>query len=191
MRFFLCRHGQDEDNLEGLLNGHRNRALTALGRQQATIIADAIAAQHSGVITHVMASPLQRANDTAEAIAAKLNLTVMTNPNLIERDFGILTGKPIAEIKKYATDTYQGDNVLYFLNAPEAESFEACFQRAKLLLEDLASKYAQTEDQQKEVGILLVCHGDIGKMLMAARKGIPWKEALDAPYIANTGFMEL
>lgn len=31
----VTRHGQDEDNVRGILNGHRNLPLTDLGRQQA------------------------------------------------------------------------------------------------------------------------------------------------------------
>jgi probable phosphoglycerate mutase len=34
MKIYLTRHGQNEDNLNGILNGHRDLPLTDLGRDQ-------------------------------------------------------------------------------------------------------------------------------------------------------------
>jgi len=35
LHIYLTRHGQDQDNAHGILNGHRNTPLTELGIQQA------------------------------------------------------------------------------------------------------------------------------------------------------------
>lgn len=35
MKIYLVRHGQNEDNANGVLNGHRDLPLTDLGRTQA------------------------------------------------------------------------------------------------------------------------------------------------------------
>lgn len=43
---YLARHGQDEDNLNGVLNGHRNQPLTGLGKQQAVTTAEHIKEQN-------------------------------------------------------------------------------------------------------------------------------------------------
>ena len=36
---YIARHGQNEDNVRGILNGHRDLPLTDLGRQQARQLA--------------------------------------------------------------------------------------------------------------------------------------------------------
>lgn len=39
---FIARHGQNEDNVNGILNGHRDLPLTELGRQQARELGEGI-----------------------------------------------------------------------------------------------------------------------------------------------------
>ncbi len=39
---FIARHGQNEDNINGILNGHRDLPLTSLGREQAKELGEAI-----------------------------------------------------------------------------------------------------------------------------------------------------
>ena len=42
LKIYVGRHGQDYDNKEGILNGHRNRPLTHLGRGQSKRLAGEI-----------------------------------------------------------------------------------------------------------------------------------------------------
>ena len=39
LNIYVARHGQDQDNSNGILNGHRDEPLTELGRQQAKDVA--------------------------------------------------------------------------------------------------------------------------------------------------------
>lgn len=180
----VCRHGQDLDNKEGLLNGHRDRPLSELGRQQAAEVAARI--KSSGVsYAAIYASPLSRAQETAGAVSAAIGVPVQTMPDLIERDFGVLSGKPYADIPKYAGDAlFQGDKVLYFLNCEDIETFDQCYERAQRVLAAVDAAHAGQH-------VLLVCHGDLGKMLQAVRKGLSWKEGLALPYFANTEVLEI
>ena len=68
MKIYLARHGQDEDNLNGILNGHRNKPLTSIGLNQAEALAGMIKENniHFDVI---YSSPLRRAFKTAEIIS--------------------------------------------------------------------------------------------------------------------------
>ncbi|ESL09061.1 phosphoglycerate mutase protein [Trypanosoma rangeli SC58] len=179
----VCRHGQDEDNFEGILNGRRNRPLTQLGRAQATALARRI--KESGTTYDIiLASPLQRANETARIIGEALSVKVETDNELVEREFGVLTGKPTDQIKTYAGENVlQGENVLYFLSVDGAEPFEECYNRA-------ASVLRRVDDAFTGKRVLLVCHGDIGKMLQAVRKNISWREGLMLSYFANTDVLE-
>lgn len=183
-KIFLCRHGQDEDNSNGLLNGHRNTPLTELGRQQANDVADKIASTMPAFDV-ILSSPLQRAHNTALAIASRREQEVIVEPLLIERDFGVFTGKPIADITALCNgDVLKTDRVTYFLSGEGSENFDALLQRAAIVVE----KVRQTYDGKT---VLLVCHGDIGKMILAVCKGITWREGLMYPYFANTEVLEL
>ncbi|KPA74803.1 putative phosphoglycerate mutase protein [Leptomonas pyrrhocoris] len=180
----VCRHGQDMDNVHGILNGHRDEPLSELGRSQAAAVAKKI--QESGVsYTAIYSSPLQRAFATATAIGAAVGVPVQVRDDLIERDFGILSGKPYADITKYAGDNVlQGDKILYFLSSEGCETFDRCYERAQGVLADVDAKHPAEH-------VLLVCHGDIGKMLQAARAKVNWEDGLRLPYFANTEVIEL
>ena len=179
---YLVRHGQDEDNLHNILNGHRDLPLTDLGRQQAAIVGQKLRDNNIDVI---YSSPLQRAHETATIIADILGIHhVEKELLLIERDFGVLTGKPISDIQKYATRLFQGDKILYFLEVERGEDFPTTYARAEKVLR-------QMQEQHRHENVLLVTHGDIGKMIRAAYHGWGWQEGLDTPYLDNTGVLEL
>ncbi len=91
-RVHLVRHGEvynPDGVLYGRLPGFR---LSDKGRQQAGAVADALADRD---IVAVIASPLQRAQETAAPIAARHNLPVDTDPDLIE-SANILEGRGIS-----------------------------------------------------------------------------------------------
>lgn len=184
-RIFLCRHGQDEDNANNLLNGHRNTPLTELGRKQAAVVADKIHQEHPDHFDTILSSPLQRAHHTALEIASRRNKEVKVEPLLIERDFGALTGRPITDIESFANgDVLRTDRVTYFLSCENSETFDVLYDRATRVVDMVHSEYSGKK-------VLLVCHGDIGKMILAVSKGISWKEGLLHPYFANTELLEL
>jgi probable phosphoglycerate mutase len=180
---FLCRHGQDEDNAAKLLNGHRNTPLTELGRTQAQAVATKVGTEHPEIEV-ILCSPLQRAHDTAKAIGAAIGHEPTVKPYLIERDFGALSGQPLADIPKLATETMELSQVCYFLDGEGVETFEACFDRAGKVLAELNATFAGKT-------VLVVSHGDFGKMLLAHRRGISWRDALATPFIGNTDLLEL
>jgi broad specificity phosphatase PhoE len=77
----VMRHG-DVHNPDGILYGRLpGFRLSERGRAQAQAVADALA---DNDIVLVEASPLQRAQETAEPIAERHGLTVETDPDLIE-----------------------------------------------------------------------------------------------------------
>lgn len=77
----LMRHGEVH-NPEGVLYGRRpGYHLSELGRKMADRVAEHLADRD---ITHVVASPLERAQETAAPISAALGLTTATDERLIE-----------------------------------------------------------------------------------------------------------
>jgi len=112
MKIFIVRHGQDEDNANGILNGHRNKPLTTLGRDQAEIIGQKLKGEEIDI---VFASPLARAFETAEIISDIAGFPQPIKEDLlIERDFGFFTGRPVADIPVLAKKIFKGDKINYF-----------------------------------------------------------------------------
>ena len=70
----LVRHGQSEANAAGLLIGRADSPLTELGHRQAAALGEALAARAPAPAA-LLTSPLQRARQTAAAIAAALART--------------------------------------------------------------------------------------------------------------------
>ena len=77
----LLRHGEVH-NPDGILYGRRpGFHLSELGRRMAQRIADSIGDRD---ITHIVASPLERAQETAEPFAEQFKLETATDTRLIE-----------------------------------------------------------------------------------------------------------
>lgn len=180
---YIVRHGQDEDNAEGLLNGRRDRALTDLGIKQATDLAHKMKNLNLK-IDKVYSSPLQRASKTAAILSEICNYpTPQKDDGLIERDFGIMTGKPIRDIDKLQKKkTFKPKNVpiRYFLEVDGCETFPRLILRAKQALSKII-----TENKDNK-NILIVAHGDIGKMLYAAYYNLNWKKVLAQFHFGNS-----
>lgn len=91
--FYFLRHGETDTNRLGLIAGQRDVALNAVGRRQALAAAQRL---KSCVVGAIYSSPLARARDTAQCVAAALGLPVTVIAELAERNWGELEGKPRA-----------------------------------------------------------------------------------------------
>lgn len=89
--FCFLRHGETENNRLGLVAGASDIPLNATGLMQARAAAQKLT--HSG-IDAIWCSPLQRARDTAGCVAGQLGLPLVIVPQLAERNWGELEGKP-------------------------------------------------------------------------------------------------
>ena len=91
----LCRHGQTAHNRDGLLLGRADPELTPNGRDQAARRGEKLALEP---VKAVLTSPLQRARETAAAIAATTGCEVEVDERLIEIHYGDWDGRPFADI---------------------------------------------------------------------------------------------
>jgi broad specificity phosphatase PhoE len=172
VEIFIARHGQNEDNLNGILNGHRDLPLTELGREQARQLGEGI--KHVGLVFDaVYGSPLVRAFETAEIAANVAGLPGPVRMDLlIERNFGIMTGKRIDEVEALcAPDIIKADPITYFLSPEGAETFPQLVERGQEVLDAIRAKHGNGK-------VLLVCHGDVGKMIYTAATGKRWQDVL-------------
>jgi broad specificity phosphatase PhoE len=97
MHLFLVRHGETEHNRRGLALGRADVPLNETGLRQAEALGRALANER---LTAVYASPLVRANRTAEAIAEPHGLEVVIDGGLIEMDVGEMDGMPFADVRE-------------------------------------------------------------------------------------------
>lgn len=185
LNIYIARHGQNEDNANGILNGHRDLPLTELGRSQARELAQGI--KEKGLtFDAVLSSPLCRAYGTGEIVTEILGLPKPEIlPDLIERDFGIMTGKPIADIELLcAPDIIKTNTITYFLSPEGAETFPDLLARGKRVIAEVQEKY-------QDGTVLLVCHGDIGKFIYAAYYDLDWMWVLTKFHFGNSELLLL
>jgi len=180
LNIYIARHGQDIDNSNGILNGHRDEPLTEIGIRQAHEIANMI--KSAGLsFNEIFSSPLKRAYDTAKIISSTIiGPEPIIAEELIERDFGVMTGVNISKIGQIcAPDIIKTGSITYFLSPEGAETFPDTLVRAEQLLTKIKNSY-------QAGNILLVTHGDIGKMIYAKYYNLPWQDALTLFHLGNS-----
>ena len=95
----FLRHAESEGNVQQVLQGKTDTPLTDRGIEQAHQLAELWKA--NGVsFDRIISSPLQRARQTAQAVADCLGVTVEIDPIWIECDFGGLEGMSYALIRQ-------------------------------------------------------------------------------------------
>ena len=171
MRLILVRHGDAHAGFHGVVGGPRGcTGLTDLGRRQAEVLRDHLAATGRIRPDVLLASEIPRAIETAEIIAPGLGLDIGGNEcDLCEIHTGEADGLAWTEY----TTRYGGfdmevepDRVF----APQGESWNSFHDRVQRTLERFAEEYAgQT--------VVAVCHAGV---IMASLRRL-----LDVPHPGN------
>jgi len=91
---YLIRHGETELNARRILQPPAT-PLSGRGIAQASLLAARLAPLG---LVRLLASDLRRAEMTAEAIERVTGLEIVRDPDLAERNFGELRGRPYAEL---------------------------------------------------------------------------------------------
>mgnify|MGYP001619381506 FL=1 len=96
-----------------------------------------------------------------------------------------MTGQPQSKIREMCSpDIVQSDTICYFLNPEGAETFPQLLERAKEVLNQVKTKH-------KNGNILLVTHGDFGKMIYCAYYDLDWMDILTMFHFGNSELLEL
>lgn len=183
---YIVRHGQTRWNVKGLLQGHKDSPLTALGIKQAEQIRDEFKHIHFDAI---FSSDLVRAKRTAKIIALERKIAVKTTQVLRERCFGTFEGKPFAEfnqalqklIERYAHLTEEEH--FHLKIAHDVESPAEAVARFITFLRETAVAFS-------EKTILVVSHGGTMRNLLI-HLGFAANQTLPAGSIENTGYIKL
>ncbi len=89
-RCYLVRHGRTAFNADGRLRGHLDPPLDEVGRAEVRDLAIVLASLRP---SRIVTSPLLRAVQTAEIIAAHAGAPVLVDKRLIDRDYGPWAGE--------------------------------------------------------------------------------------------------
>ena len=93
---YLVRHGRTPLNAEGVLRGRLDPPLDDAGRAEAADLGDLFV---DVPLAAVVASPLSRARETAEPIAAATRAPLDVDPALTDRDYGPWAGTRQDEVE--------------------------------------------------------------------------------------------
>ncbi len=153
----LIRHGENDfvgRKLAGRLPGvHLNEH----GRQQAEMVAQALC---KAPLKAIYSSPMERAVETAQPLAAALGLDVQLRPGLIELDYGRFQGRTFKQLRRTKLwKDVQGNPIV--VRFPDGESFIEAQQRVAAELEAIIALHAEDE--------VVACftHGDIIRLTVA------------------------
>lgn len=157
---FLARHGRTAYNHEGRFQGQQEVPLDELGREQAAELAERAVGYEFAAL---WCSPLLRARETADAVAAKIGLTPHEDARFMETDAGDWTNRSFQDVIAEAPELFNA-----FANAdpdfafPGGESFVQQEQRVGAALDDVEKGALPT---------LVVCHGMVIRAALSVRIG--------------------
>lgn len=160
---YIVRHGESMGNLSRHLQGRTNAPLSPHGKEQAALVAGRLEGEP---VTAVYASPLQRAYETAKAIADRHHLPVQTDERFIELDLGEAEDKEIDWLEA----TYP-ENMAYFNREPEkyvpfagGESFAQVAARTAPAADEIVARHPGET-------VVIVSHGCATRSLFLHFKG--------------------
>ena len=162
MKLYLLRHGETEENVKHILQGHMPGTLTAAGKGQAV---DAAEELRELAVDAVLCSDLKRCTDTYEILKKEIpELPEMVTTALLrERDWGSATGM-IADGKTW-------------IEIPkDAESMGQLKARARIFLDFVRSTYGGKR-------VLAISHGLFCRVIQCVLAGnevkdiVPMKNA--------------
>ena len=159
-RVYLARHGQTAYNREGRFQGQMPVPLDGTGRAQAAELAERAAAYGFAAL---WCSPLLRARETADAVAARTGLPPREDARLMETDAGEWTDRSFAAVQAEAPEQFAA-----FL----AGAHDFAFPGGESLAEqELRVAAALQRIEGGELPALVVCHGMVIRAALSVRSG--------------------
>lgn len=140
MRLLLVRHGITHYNQEGFYTGQTDIPLSPLGEEQAEAVGRYLAQDRIDII---FSSDLQRARDTAIAIARYHHLPVLEDPDLREAAFGDWEGLNRIQAQEQDSagwDYWRSDPVNHA--PPGGENLDQVRARAARMVQRCLESYA-------------------------------------------------
>lgn len=164
VRLVLVRHGATAWTAQGRFQGQTDVSLSPHGQRQVAALAQRLMTE---TLHTLYASDLQRAWETAQAIATPHALCVQAEPRLREMAFGHWEGLTYAEIQQchaQALAAWEHDQL--HSAPPGGETLLQMTERVRVAYADIVAA-----GQDKAVG--LVAHGGPLQLLLCLALGLP------------------
>lgn len=165
---YLARHGQTEENLAHIFQGHLPGRLTETGKTQAKELGERLKDIHFDAI---VSSDLQRVVDTVRLAFGDCSIPWEANPLFREIGWGSWTGLPIDSVDKSHIPS-------------DAESREQLYERAERCVSYLREHYDGKT-------ILVVAHGLINRSIRAVIEDVPVDQLTKIPHMSNGDVIRL
>jgi probable phosphoglycerate mutase len=160
--FHLVRHAAHDRVGSTLCGRMPGVSLGALGREQAGRLGQRFARES---IASVQSSPLERARETAEPIAAQTGCTIEINEGIVEIEFGAWSGRTFEELgSDSAWATWNGARAV--ARPPRGETMLEAQSRIVHAMEALRGAY-------RDKAVVLVSHSDVIKAALLYHLGLP------------------
>ncbi|HET8578638.1 MAG TPA: histidine phosphatase family protein [Methylomirabilota bacterium] len=181
LRLLLLRHAETDWNRQRRYQGWQDTPLSEVGRLQAEAAGRLLAGSQLGA---VWSSPLQRARDTAAAIAAPHGLEVHTDDAFKEMGFGSWEGLSVEEVRaRFPEPARLWAETPHLAAWTGAETLADVRARVVAGLAELRGAYAgQT--------VCLVTHGISSRILVLEALGLGL-DRLWSLQLSSTGISEL
>lgn len=163
LKVYLLRHGETTYNADGnRYCGRTDIELTEKGYAQANLVNFLL---KDVQFDAVYSSPLKRAKMTADIASGT---KVITDPRLIEADFGLWEGKTREE--------FIAENELLWTNwsaDPQMTNAGGTGESGKAIVERVDHFFEEMQEKHPDGTILVVAHNGVNRLYMAYKLGMP------------------
>jgi 2,3-bisphosphoglycerate-dependent phosphoglycerate mutase len=161
----LVRHGETDWNRDRRFQGHADVPLNELGRRQARDLADTLASDRFAA---AYSSPLRRALETGEIVAARLGIPLEVDQGLMEIDVGSWSGLTTAEVEQRFPDEFGHWRETRAGGWTDGETYPEMGARVISALRDIAGRHPGER-------VLAVSHGGPLRAVKAAAAGLSFE----------------
>jgi 2,3-bisphosphoglycerate-dependent phosphoglycerate mutase len=174
VEILVVRHGQSEADILNRCEGRADYALTDLGQQQARLLAEWIHREYA--LDAIFSSTLNRAKQTAAAIAETTKVPVTYDDDLMEQNNGVIAGMLRDEaLLKYPLPV--GGRKRH--DAIEGGESEVQFRaRAEQFISKLFTTIHNEPDVKR---VCIVSHGGMITMLFRSFLNLPYHTDIHIP----------
>jgi broad specificity phosphatase PhoE len=175
----LTRHGlTTRSHPEQHLGQRIDVSLSAKGREQAAALAERL---EPVALARIISSPMRRARETAELVAARCRTDALepveVDERLLEMDYGAWEGLTYDELEqRWRAERREWEADPAGMACPGGESGNDVAARVQSLLSDLLVGGGPGDAGAPDAPILLVGHSTTNRILVCAALGIPLGE---------------
>jgi broad specificity phosphatase PhoE len=162
MLLYLARHGETDDNARLVFQGQGGKGLNSRGRAQARRLAERM---RKARVTTIVASDLERAEETAGIVGRACELIHSVDPDLREVDVGTWTGKSHEEVQELFPEEWAAWSAGLDVRRGNGETYAELASRIERAVMRIASMDLRDP-------VLIVSHGGSIKSYVAKILGV-------------------